>query len=81
MLDYNCIQALNLWGIFSLKRQQYENEINNIVDSRASVWTLEDLRSVQQQDHITAKDHKAIKNKNIGAPPTPPVLLFIAFII
>ena len=48
------------------KRKQYENEINKIVNSRASEWTLEDLRPVHQQDHIKAKDQIAIKNEYAG---------------
>ena len=49
------------------KRKQYENKI---VNSRASVWTLEDLRPVHQQDHVKAKDQIAIKNEYAGLPST-----------
>ena len=59
------------------KRKQYENEINKIVNSRASEWTLDDLRSVHQQDHITTKDQIALKNEY----KTLRALLFISFIV
>ena len=52
------------------KRKQYENKTNKIVNSRASVWTLEDLRPVHQQDHIKAKDQIAIRNEYAGLPST-----------
>ena len=59
------------------RRKQYENEVNKIVNSRTSEWTLDDLRSVHQHDHITAKDQIAIKNEY----KTLRALLFICFIV